>query len=120
MPEWKLLESVDGIVSIAANSMKMFAITGDGVLYQCDPSRKEILWLKAAYRNNHTIKEDIGMITIAGNTIYGISREGVLYEGEHRSEGNLTARAPGNKRRRKNSCNYKCDICGITIPIPDC
>lgn len=113
VPEWKLLESVDGIVSIAANSMKMFAITGDGVLYQCDPSRKEILWLKAAYRNNHTIKEDIGMITIAGNTIYGISREGVLYEGEHRSEGNLTARALAISDGGKTVVIINADICGL-------
>lgn len=112
-PEWKSLESVDGIISIAANSMKLFAITGDGVMYQCDPSRKEILWLKAAYRNNHTIKEDIGMITIAGNTIYGISREGVLYEGEHRSEGNLTARALAIGDGEKTVVIINADICGL-------
>ena len=54
---------------------------------------KECKWLKIAYRNNETIKEDIQLISFLNNRIYGISRDNNLYLGEHRSEGNLTARA---------------------------
>jgi hypothetical protein len=70
-------------------------------------------WLKAAYKNGATIKEEIRMITLAGNSIYGVSREGILYEGDHRSEGNLTARAMAINRGEKTVVIVNVDVCGL-------
>ena len=91
--EWTKLEPFTGITGLAADSRKLYALNGEGSLYQLEFSRKGSHWLKAAYKNGITIKEDIERITIAGNSLYGIGKDGILYNGEHRTEGNLSARA---------------------------
>jgi len=111
--EWIRLESVDNIVSLAANNGKLYALTNDGVMYQCEPGKKDYKWLKAAYRNGQTIKEDIRHITIMGGRLFGVSRENFLYRGEHRSEGNLTARAMAIKSNDKIVVIVNVDVCGL-------
>jgi hypothetical protein len=110
---WTKLESVDGIISLAAGTERLFALTVNGIILQCKPAGKEIKWMKAAYRNNFTISEDIKMITISGNRLYGISKDGILYSGEHRSEGNLTVRAMAIKRDEKTIVILNVDVCGL-------
>ena len=53
------------------------------------------------------------MIAIAGNTLYGLTREGRLYSGEHRTEGNLTARAMAISKGEKTIVIISADICGL-------
>lgn len=90
--EWLKSEAVNNIVSLAANNRKLFALTIEGVLYQYEPGRKDSKWLKAAYKNGQTIKEEIKHITVLNSRLFGISKENNLYLGEHRTKGNLTAR----------------------------
>ncbi|MCX6226959.1 MAG: hypothetical protein NTV01_19790 [Bacteroidia bacterium] len=111
--EWIKSESVNHIVSLAANSRKLFALTAEGVLYQSEPGRKDSKWLKAAYINGQTIKEEIKHITVLNSRLYGISKENVLYLGEHRTEGNLTARAMAIKSGQKTVVILNVDVCGL-------
>ena len=75
-------------------------LTADGVIYRSELSVKMSKWLKIAYRNNETIKEDIKLISFLNDRIYGISKENKIYLGEHRSEGNLYSKSACNKRER--------------------
>ncbi len=111
--EWLKRDPLPGIISLAASDRKLYALTDGGIIYQCDPVRQGLKWLKAAYKNGATIKEEIRMITLAGNSIYGVSREGILYEGEHRSEGNLTARAMAINLGEKTVVIVNVDVCGL-------
>jgi hypothetical protein len=104
---------VDYIVSLAATSRKLFALTAEGVLYQCEPGRKDTKWLKAAYRNGQTIKEEIKQIAVLNSRLFGISKANVLYLGEHRTEGNLTARAMAIKSNQKTVVILNVDVCGL-------
>jgi hypothetical protein len=112
--EWTKSESIGNIISLAANSGKLYALTRDGVIYRYDFSGNNHKWLKIAYRNNETIKEDIKLISFLGNRIYGISSDNLLYQGEHRSEGNLTARALAIKGGEQTVVIVNVDICGLT------
>jgi len=111
---WSELEPLKDITSLAADSRKLYAITKDGTLHQYEYSKKGSRWLKAAYKNNITIKEDIVKIAIAGNAIYGLDTENRLFKGEHRSEGNLTARAMVVKNGENTVVIVNVDICGLT------
>jgi hypothetical protein len=112
--DWKKSEIVTNTVSLAANKGKLYAITGDGVIYKSDRDKNDNSWLKIAYRNGITIKEDIKQITISGDRIYGISKDNILYLGEHRSEGNLTARAMAIKNGENTVIIVNVDVCGLT------
>ncbi len=111
--EWRKSESVANIICLAANKGNLYALTRDGVIYRYNFSGNN-KWLEIAYRNNETIKEDIKLISFLNNRIYGISRDNLLYQGEHRSEGNLTARALAIREGEKTIVIVNVDICGLT------
>ena len=111
--KWSKLESLNNIISLTANNGKLYALTNDGVIYQCEPGKKDPIWLKTAYKNGETIKENIKHITIINDRLFGISKENFLYRGEHRSEGNLTARAIAVKSNDKTVVIVNVDVCGL-------
>ena len=113
-PDWQKNVMPDNIISLSGNNGKLYALSSDGVIYSCEPGRADPKWLKIAYRNNETIKEDIRSISFLNNRIYGISRDNNLYLGEHRSEGNLTARALAVKGGEQTVIILNVDICGLT------
>jgi len=110
---WSKIAALNNIVSLAANDRHLYALTGDGEVYRCQPEKKDAYWLMAAYRNNLTIREDIKQITIAGGLLYGIDQENNLYEGEHRTEGNLTARTMAITSGNNTVLIVSLDVCGI-------
>jgi len=110
---WSEMKSLNGIISMAADNRKLFVMNDQGFMYQFEYTDKNARWLKAAYKNGATIKEDIRHIAIGDNGIYGISGESILYEGEHRSEGNLTARALAIKGGDKTAVIVNVDVCGL-------
>jgi hypothetical protein len=111
--EWLKIEAINGIISLAADDRKLYLLTNEGVIYQCEHGKKDYNWLKAAYKNGATIKEDIRHITITENGIYGVSSENLLYEGEHRSEGNLTSRAMAIRKGNNTVVIVNVDVCGL-------
>ena len=115
--EWKKIESINksicNIISIAANNRKLYALSIDGIIYQCEPGNINSKWLKIAYRNGVTIKEDIGHIAIFRGRLFGVSKNNHLCFGEHRSEGNLSARAMAIKSNEKTVVIVNVDLCGL-------
>jgi hypothetical protein len=112
--EWRKSESVVNIVSLSANNGKLYALTRDGVIYRHDLSGSDHRWVKIAYRNNQTIKEDIKLISFLNDRIYAIGSDNSFYLGEHRSDGNLTARALAIKGGEQTVVIVNVDICGLT------
>lgn len=110
---WSKLPPLNNIVCLAANNRHLYALTGNGEVHRCQPEKKDAYWLKAAYRNNLTIRENIKLISIAGGLLYGIDQDDNLYEGEHRSEGNLTARTMAVTSGNNTILIVSLDVCGI-------
>jgi len=111
--DWKKADAPSGIISLAADKSRLYALTSEGVIYKCEPSREEIRWLKMAYRNGETIKEDINHIIIFNERLYGIGKNNMLYIGENRSEGNLTSRALAIKKGSSTIVIINIDLCGL-------
>jgi len=113
--EWIKSESPDSIISLSSDNGSLYALTLNGVIYRKKLQGKDQKWLKIAYRNNETIKEDIRLISFLHDRIYGISSDNSLYQGEHRSEGNLTARALAIRGGNQTVVVVNVDICGLTV-----
>jgi hypothetical protein len=112
--KWENGAMVNNIISFSSDKGKLYALTKDGILYKSEASEGASKWLKIAYRNNETIKEDIRLIAFLEGRIYGISKDNFLYLGEHRSEGNLTARAIAIKEGKQTIVIVNVDVCGLT------
>ena len=115
--EWTKVEtirnSINPIISLTANNRKLYALTSDDVIYQCEPGTKDSKWLKTAYRNGESIKEDIKYIAVFGDRLFGVSKENMLCRGEHRSEGNISARAMAIKSNETTVVIVNVDVCGL-------
>jgi hypothetical protein len=111
--EWMNLESIKNIVSLTADHKKLYALTNDGFIYKYEPWSQDHKWLRIAYRNGQTIKEDIRHIAYISGRLFGISMDNFLYIGEHRSDGNLSARAMAIKSGEKTIVIVGIDVCGL-------
>ncbi len=111
---WEKGDMVTNVISFSSDNGLLYALDTDGVIYRHDSSVKDSKWLKIAYRNNETIKENIKLISFLDERIYGISKDNSLYRGEHRSDGNLTARALAVKRGEQTIVIVNVDVCGLT------
>ena len=106
--------TINNIISLAANDRYLYALTDEGVIFQRDPGQKDLKWIKIARRNGETINEEIKHIAIVKGKLFGIDRENLLYSGEHRSEGNLSARAMAIKSGDQTVVIVNVDLCGLT------
>ncbi len=113
-PEWVKSEMASNIVSLTGNNGSLYALTREGVIYKSEISGINRNWLKIAYRNKETIKEDIRHIAFLNDRIYGITGSNKLCLGEQRSDGNLTARALAIKSGEKTVVIVNVDLCGLT------
>jgi hypothetical protein len=113
-PDWSLIKTINGIISLTALNGELYALTNEGAIFKADASGSQVIWVKIAYKNNITIKEDIRYITIVENGIYGVSKENVLYAGEHRSDGNLSARAMAIKNNDKTTVIINVDLVSLS------
>ncbi len=83
---------LNGVIDLATSPSGIYALTNDGTIYRWGIKRRN-QWIKAAWKNGVTINEDIRHLAIAGGALYGADRDHVLFEGEHRSKGDLSVRA---------------------------
>ncbi len=111
--EESISNSVVNIVSLTSNNKKIFALTSDDVIYQCEPGSTDSRWIKTAYKNGQTIKEDMIQLAVFSDRLFGVSKENILYRGEHRSEGNLSARAMAIKSDETTIVLVNADVCGL-------
>lgn len=111
--DWVKLTTMKGIISLGAQNDNLYALTNEGDIYKCVPAKKELKWLKTANKNNVTIKEDIRHITFANDNLYSVGSDNKLYEGMHRTEGNLHAKAMAVKNDQNTVLIITLDLCGI-------
>jgi hypothetical protein len=111
--EWQKHDAIKNIISLSSNNEKLFALTNNGTIYQYPIKGNDQKWMKLAYKNEFTITEDIKHIAIVNNKLWGISNDGFLYSGEHRSEKNLTARAMAVKSNDQTVVIVNVDVCGL-------
>jgi hypothetical protein len=113
--EWSKIEPLNlkNIVSMTANDRNLFALTNDGVIFRCEVLKPDRKWIKIAYRNGISVKENIRHIAIAARRLYGVGDDNMLYESEHRTDGDLSARAIAIKDGNMTAVIVSVDLVGL-------
>ncbi len=91
----------------------MLALTREGVLYQQGGTYQQGKWIKIGYKNGVTVHEDIKALALAGHQFYGIDSSNRLFQGEHRSRQELSARALSIATADKTVIVVALDLTGI-------
>lgn len=101
------------VVSLVAAEGQLVALTAEGVLLRQGGAYQENKWIKIGYKNGVTVLEDIKHIAVANNQIYGVDGDNRLYQGGHRSKGELSARALSIKSSGQTVVIIGLDLTGI-------
>lgn len=104
---------LNNVTSVAGDENRLLALTRDGVLYQQGGDYQKGKWMKIGYKNGVTVHEDIKAIALAGNQLYGIDDAKRIFQGEHRSQKELSARALSIATAEKTAVIVALDLTGI-------
>ena len=106
-------DKLKNINSLVANDKKLIAQTNDGVMYQFGGDYHNNAWVKIAFKNGVTIKEDIQNILMVDNSVYGVDINNILYAGQHRSKGDIYAHSLSIKDNKNTIVIVGLDVTGI-------
>lgn len=104
---------LEGVVSMAVVGKKLILLNSEGVLYCQQGVGNDHRWVKIAWKNGVTIREEIKTIVGSEEGLYGIDNGNTLFEGEHRSKGDLSARALSFKAGENRAVIVALDVTGI-------
>jgi len=106
-------ELPNGAIAFSSGGSKLYILDSEGTIYRKDLKSSDKRWLRMAYKNNETIKQDIRQLAFLNDRMYGIDTGNTLYLGEHRTEGNLSARALAIKAGDQTTVIVNVDVCGL-------
>ena len=101
------------LASMAAVGEKLIVLNREGVMFYQGGSGYDHKWIKMAWKNGVTIREEIKTLIATREGIYGIDSGNVLYEGEHRSKGDLSVRALSLKAGENRVVIVALDVTGF-------
>jgi hypothetical protein len=104
---------LEDVISLAGDADRLLALTREGVLYQQGGTYQQGKWIKIGYKNGVTVHEDIKALALAGHQFYGIDSSNRLFQGEHRSRQELSARALSIATADKTVIVVALDLTGI-------
>lgn len=98
-----------GIIDLIIHAGRLYALTDSEVLY-LEPDGK---WLRKAFRNGKNLSEEIKLLAVKGDLIYGFDKLGHFYKAAQYSEDNLTAAAVSIKKGNDRVLIVSLDVCGV-------
>jgi uncharacterized protein YxjI len=106
------------IASITCDSNRLYALTGENVLFQKSLIKNEP-WLKIGYKNNITYKIDAVNISFINGNLYAIDNKNHLYKSKHCTTGELKATAMSITKNGKTVIIVGVDVCGFDKTFTD-
>lgn len=101
------------VISLTAVNGALIALTEEGSILKnkvVDPNDK---WMMIAYKNGQTVNEDMRNILFSGSRFWGVDKQSRLYRSEHRSKGELSARALSIQSGNRSVVIVSLDLVGI-------
>ncbi|TKC06689.1 hypothetical protein FA048_15915 [Pedobacter polaris] len=112
-PVWKKLPAVQGITSLSAYKGRLFALTSDDELLQLELGGKNRTWVRIARFNGLTYDIHLKAITTLDGKLYGLDQNNVVFEGHHKTEGNLSVSAVAISAAKETVLLVGADVCGF-------
>lgn len=113
MVRWSRVGTAQSVIGMAGFKDRIFALTSNQMLWRRQAEAKDILWTKIGYNNGYTYNIDIKQIAVAGDRLYSIGMDNHLYIGQHKSNGNLSARAMAVKKGHQTAVIVGVDLTGF-------
>lgn len=110
---WKQVASVEVCQSLASDGKRLYALSKDKILYQCDLQYPQESWVRIGYKNDKTYNIDLSQIFFHAGKLYATTNDNMLYSSVHNSEGNLYSRAISINKDNKTVVIVGVDLCGF-------
>lgn len=110
---WQKLTVLEGIISLASYKGRLFALTANDELMQFELKNKNADWVKIAKFNGLSYDVHLKSITISKGKLYGFDKNNNLFEGRHRTDGNLSVRAVAVSAGKQTVLIVGTDVCGF-------
>lgn len=115
-PHWVPAGDGTGIISLAGDTGRLYAVTKDNILLQRDVKKEKGEWQRIGYRNEATYTIDVNQITRTKERLYAIASNH-LYASRHQTEGSLSVRSVAIKKNKDVAVIVSLDVCGIDYSL---
>jgi hypothetical protein len=110
---WQKLTELEGIISLASYKGRLFALTANDELMRFELKNKNADWVKIAKFNGLSYDVHLKSIAISKGKLYGLDKSNNLFEGKHRTDGNLSVRAVAVSAGKQTVLIVGTDVCGF-------
>ena len=110
---WQKLTELEGIISLTSYKGRLFALTENDELMRFELKNKNADWVKIAKFNGLSYDVHLKSIAINKGKLYGLDKNNNLFEGRHRTDGNLSVRAVAVAAEKQTVLIVGTDVCGF-------
>lgn len=114
---WSKIGSAQSVIGLAGYKDYLYALTSNQMLWRRKASTRDIPWTKIGYNNGYTYNLDIKQIAVSGDRLYAIGMNQRLYLGQHRSNGNLYAKALAIQKGDQTAVIVGVDLTGFDYSL---
>lgn len=110
---WEKLAEREKIISVTSYKGRLFALTANDELMRFDLKQKNAEWVRIAKFNGLSYDIHLKAITISKGKLYGLDENNVIFEGRHKTEGELSVRAVAISAAKQTVVVVGADVCGF-------
>lgn len=110
---WRKLTELEGITSLTSYKDCLFALRANDDLMRFDLKNKSGSWIKIAKFNGLSYDIHLKAIAVSNGKLYGMDKNDVVFEGRHKTEGNLSVRAVAISAEKQTVVVAGADVCGF-------
>ncbi|SMD06238.1 hypothetical protein [Pedobacter africanus] len=107
------LAKLEGAISLASYKGRLFALTANNELMRYEPKNKNGSWIKFAGFNGLSYPIHLKAIAISGGKLYGLDTNNMVFEGRHKTDGNLSVSAVAIAKGKQTIVIAGADVCGF-------
>lgn len=104
---------LEGIISLASYKGRLFALTANDELMRLELKNKNADWVKIAKFNGLSYDVHLKSIAVSKGKLYGLDKNNNIFEGRHRTDGNLSVRAVAIAAEKQTVLIVGTDVCGF-------
>jgi hypothetical protein len=110
---WEKLAEREKIISVTSYKGRLFALTANDELMRFELKQKNAEWIRIAKFNGLSYDIHLRAIAISKGKLYGLDENNVIFEGRHKTEGELSVRAVAISAVKQTVVIVGADVCGF-------